>query len=417
MADAEFILRPIVVPQAAGAARPLLDRIHDWIVTVDHKRLGLMYVFYGILFLVVAGLEAKAMRIQLALPNNHFVSPQVFNQLFTMHGTTMVFLVGMPLVFGFALSADLLAMALLAASSLLIDSPEPAYVILLAATGSLGFGFGAAVMALNSYAQKLSPGREDRSVLTLNALLGAGTALAPLLVAIFVGAGAWWLMPLMVAAALTGLLLLSTRQPLDVPAGREAGAPRSERLPRRFWLFAGAVLLYGVAETLNGNWSGPYLTGERGVSVRGASVALMTFWAMVTIGRVLFATVSSRTTVRWIYAGLPLLLLAAFQIVARAGGEAGSIAAFGLAGLGCSAFFPLCISLSGQESPRCAAAMSGGLVAFYQAGYGVAAFGVGPLREFAGLPFRTIYSLGSVVAPAMFALALAVTVRPMKGAA
>src|SRR5215470_17397661 len=74
----------------------------DWIVTVDHKRLGLMYLLYGILFLVVAGLEATAMRIQLALPNNHFISPQVFNRLFTMHGTTMVFLVGMPLIFGFA---------------------------------------------------------------------------------------------------------------------------------------------------------------------------------------------------------------------------------------------------------------------------------------------------------------------------
>jgi hypothetical protein len=102
MADAEFILRPIAVPQAGSGARPLLDRVHDWIVTVDHKRLGLMYVLYGILFLVIAGLEATAMRIQLAIPNNHFVSPQVFNQLFTMHGTTMVFLVGMPIIFGFA---------------------------------------------------------------------------------------------------------------------------------------------------------------------------------------------------------------------------------------------------------------------------------------------------------------------------
>jgi hypothetical protein len=143
----------------------------------------------------------------------------------------------------------------------------------------------------------------------------------------------------------------------------------------------------------------------------------MTFWGMVTIGRVLFAGLSSRTTVRWIYAGLPVLLMAAFQIVAHARGEAASIVAFGLAGLSCSAFFPLCISLSGQECPRCAAAMSGGLVAFYQAGYGVAAFGVGPLREFAGLPFRTIYSLGSVVAAAMLAVALAVAARPVKGAA
>ncbi len=76
--------------------------MHEWIVTVDHKKLGLMYILYGILFLVIAGLEATVMRIQLAIPHNHFVSPQVFNQLFTMHGTTMVFLVGMPLLFGFA---------------------------------------------------------------------------------------------------------------------------------------------------------------------------------------------------------------------------------------------------------------------------------------------------------------------------
>src|SRR6516165_4363004 len=102
MGDAEFALRPLAVPRDIGTSRPLLDRVHDWVVTVDHKRLGLMYLLYGILFLVVAGLEATAMRIQLALPNNHFISPQVFNQLFTMHGTTMVFLVGMPIVFGFA---------------------------------------------------------------------------------------------------------------------------------------------------------------------------------------------------------------------------------------------------------------------------------------------------------------------------
>jgi fucose permease len=157
------------------------------------------------------------------------------------------------------------------------------------------------------------------------------------------------------------------------------------------WLFTGAVLLYGIAETLNGNWSGPYLTGDRGVSARGASFALTAFWAMVTIGRILSAALSSRTTVRWIYTDLPVLLMVAFQVVSHAEGETGGIVAFGLAGLGCSAFFPLCISLSGQEFPRLAATMSGELLAFYQAAYGIAAFGVGPLREFIGFPYRVIY--------------------------
>ena len=102
MSNAESVLKPMLVSPSREAARPLFDRVHEWIVTVDHKKLGLMYIIYGILFLVVAGLEATVMRIQLAIPHNHFVSPQVFNQLFTMHGTTMVFLVGMPLLFGFA---------------------------------------------------------------------------------------------------------------------------------------------------------------------------------------------------------------------------------------------------------------------------------------------------------------------------
>src|SRR5215467_4105064 len=116
------------------------------------------------------------------------------------------------------LGANLLAMTLLAASRLLIDRSDAAYGILLVATGSLGFGFGAAVMAMNTFVQKFSPGREDRSVLALNALLGAGTALAPLFVAIFIGAGVWWLMPVMVAVAVAGLLFVSTKEPLDVEA-------------------------------------------------------------------------------------------------------------------------------------------------------------------------------------------------------
>src|SRR5215469_14428773 len=75
--------------------------ILEWITTVDHKKIGLMYIGYALIFLVVAGVEALLMRIQLAIPHNTFVSPATFNRLFTMHGTTMVFLVGMPILFGF----------------------------------------------------------------------------------------------------------------------------------------------------------------------------------------------------------------------------------------------------------------------------------------------------------------------------
>ncbi|HWE49629.1 MAG TPA: cytochrome c oxidase subunit I, partial [Bryobacteraceae bacterium] len=76
--------------------------VREWIITVDHKHLGLMYIIIALLFFVVAGLQAAMIRIQLMVPNSHFVSPQSFNRMFTMHGTTMVFFVGMPFIAGIA---------------------------------------------------------------------------------------------------------------------------------------------------------------------------------------------------------------------------------------------------------------------------------------------------------------------------
>jgi len=92
----------ITWPRTLDAPRPLVERLHEWVTTVDHKRLGLMYILYALVFLVIGGLEAAIMRIQLSAAHMDFVSPQVFNRMFTMHGTTMIFFVVMPLVFGLA---------------------------------------------------------------------------------------------------------------------------------------------------------------------------------------------------------------------------------------------------------------------------------------------------------------------------
>ena len=87
---------------STASERPTyLEIVHSWVVTVDHKKLGILYIAYGLVFLLVAGSEALLMRVQLFFPLNTFLSPFTYNRLFTMHGTTMVFLVGMPLIFGF----------------------------------------------------------------------------------------------------------------------------------------------------------------------------------------------------------------------------------------------------------------------------------------------------------------------------
>ncbi len=73
----------------------------SWITTVDHKRIGILYGATALFFFLVGGLEALLIRTQLAVPDNTLISADFYNQLFTMHGTTMIFLVGMPMAVAF----------------------------------------------------------------------------------------------------------------------------------------------------------------------------------------------------------------------------------------------------------------------------------------------------------------------------
>ena len=91
-----------LAPASGSYGGTWLDTVHSWVTTVDHKKLGLMYLGYALLFLLVGGVEAMMIRIQLAQPHLHFISAETFNRIFTMHGTTMVFLMGMPMLIGFA---------------------------------------------------------------------------------------------------------------------------------------------------------------------------------------------------------------------------------------------------------------------------------------------------------------------------
>lgn len=76
--------------------------LFGWIATVDHKRIGILYLFTSVVFFVIGGIQALLIRLQLWSPNSHFLSPDAYNQMFTMHGTTMIFLVVMPTLIGLA---------------------------------------------------------------------------------------------------------------------------------------------------------------------------------------------------------------------------------------------------------------------------------------------------------------------------
>jgi len=320
-------------------------------------------------------------------------------------GTKRIYMMG--------LFANLLAMSLLVVSRFVMKEHSLAYTILLVATACMGIGFGFTVPALNTFAAAFFPKKVDRAVLTLNALLGLGTALAPVFIALFVGLGIWWGLPVLVGALILGLLLFSVTQTLNEgTTARAAHAHKDKnKFPARFWIFAAFALLYGVCETMNGNWAVPYMTKHFGASASMASLALAIFWSMVTAGRILFAAIEKWFPEKMVCRVLPFVVAAAFittACVPKTNSLLG-ILTFALAGLSCSALLPLTISFGQKELTAIAASAAGGLIAFYQIGYGIAAFGVGPLQTWAGLDLNVIFGGTAVVALAMAAVSFVVT--------
>ena len=172
-------------------------------------------------------------------------------------GTKRVYVAG--------LVAGLVSMALLLVSATVSDNQSVAYPLLLVATAFLGVGFGLTVPALNTFAAAFHSEDVNRAILVLNALLGLGTVLAPVFVAIFVGLGFWWGLPLTSTCLLVALIAVSLGLPLRAEQARTAKVGGFS-VPSRFWIYAGFAVLYGICETTNGNWSQLDMTSEVGAS-------------------------------------------------------------------------------------------------------------------------------------------------------
>ncbi len=352
-----------------------------------------------------------------------FVPQVVAAILASLGGARLAGRAGWKVVYLAGLTANLASMALLIGSRFAESGSSAAYPMLLAATACLGLGFGLTVPAVNTFTAEFHPGTVDRSILTLNALLGLGTALAPVFVALFTGLGVWVGMPVLAAILLLALLAVSLRLPLRGPAaasrpagpgaragGQSAARPGRPRpaIPPLFWVFAVFATLYGFCETMNGNWSQIDLVSLH-VSATTAALTLTVFWAMVTAGRVLFAVVQKWVPSRLAFRLLPFVLAGAFAFIALLPSRTAwaGVLAFGLAGFGCSALLPLTISFGQEAMTAISASVAGGVIACYQLGYGIAAFGVGPLRS-AGLTLPGIYAGAAVAAAGLGLLSMAI---------
>lgn len=338
-----------------------------------------------------------------------FVPQAIMAIISSLLAPTLARSLGAKNVFLAGLLANLLSMGLLIASQFLMADRTAAYAVLLLATTCMGLAFGLTVPVINTCAAAFFPLTADRAVLTLNTLLGLGTALAPAFVAVFIGLGCWWGLPVLVAILCGGLLVFSL--PLTISAGSTSNDKASGRLPPVFPAFAAAAFLYGICETMNGNWASILMSSALTNTTATASLALTLFWGAVTGGRLLFASIDRWMPERVVFKILPAVICIAFLLVPLipTGSPLPGLAVFALAGLGCSAMLPLIISFGQKRMPAIAASVAGLLITFYQLGYGVAAFGVGPLESMAKLPLPHIFAATAVPAMGLAILAAALS--------
>jgi fucose permease len=172
----------------------------------------------------------------------------------------------------------------------------------------------------------------------------------------------------------------------------------------RFWLFAAIAFAYATAEATFSNWAAIYLSEEMQLGLAVGGIGLAAFWMALSAGRVLVGVLVLRVPAERVYLVLPLLMAGAALLLGGATTPARAILLFALAGLGCSAFYPLTVSLASRRFPDHTAWAAAMLYAALVAGIGAGSFLAGALR--ARFPLATIYRLSAFGPAAAFLLAV-----------
>jgi fucose permease len=309
---------------------------------------------------------------------------------------------GLKRIYQSGLLFNICAMALIGASGWFPDNYNIAYLCVLLGTTAVGAGFGTTLPMINVYAGRFFPDNSASALTGLHTLLGTGTALAPLLVAVLVKQSGWSLLPnsalIVLVIILSGTFFLPLKGEQTGGVQKHVPAGAGFLIPAGVWLFIGIVFLYGYCETIFANWAIIFLNKEKSISPAMAGYALAAFWSMVTVGRLLVAFMAVWVPARLIYRILPIMIGASLWAVTQAESDITGIVLFGCAGLACSAFFPLSFSFAQKQFASIAETVSGSLMASYMMGYGFASYGIGKVVESGGFPLGSLYRYSIFIA-------------------
>lgn len=344
--------------------------------------------------------------------------PQVlFAVIGAVGGGLLARRVGLRTLLWVALTANALSQAALAASTAFAS--EMAYGVILCATACLGLGFGISGAPLNSYPPVFFPRQRNTAVVALHTILGMGLMCGPLYAAWLTSGQQWLAFPL----SLLGFSALLTLAVLWVALPEAATAPAQARQSLRpqdrpiasvtFWLFTAIAVLYAFAEGTFANWAMIYLQESKHLPENVAALALSVFWGAVVAGRLLVSVVVLRIAAETIWLTLPPLMIGAFLLLPYADTAVLGIACFALAGLACSAFFPLTVALSSRYFERDVAWVSSMMIAALMLGVGLGSFVLGPLQQWFAL--ERLYQIS--IAYPLLALMLMLALRRRRTAA
>ena len=304
-------------------------------------------------------------------------------------------------LFAFGLVSQAATMVLIGVSGSLHRSAG--LPVLFAAMVISGPAGGILGITLNTAAVSMFPRSHGGALSVMHGLIGSGATLGPMLVASCTGAGLWIAAPLSLATLLLWLGWIANTNPLVGLAGTVEEEHARSDVPRRLWFRSSTALVYGMGEATFTSWVVVYLRESIRVPQEVAAGALSAFWLAMMSGRL-----GSSVIMRWFRPGRISLVLAAcmsgaFLLVAHCHGASDSILRFGVAGLCCSALFPLMLSQTCSEFPDRTPRVTAIFSAAAMAGLALGSFGVGPLRAHLGL--HRIYAY-SAVGPAVLLLLL-----------
>lgn len=265
-----------------------------------------------------------------------------------------------------------------------VDAPlvQP---LLLVCLGLFGFGFGFGGGPLNGLVAAAFPRTADAAITALHFMAGVGLMIGPLYFRQLERLGLWPLAPLVLAGAAAAVLLLAWSARVaesSASAGASGGSPSRSAY---FWLMIAVAFCYALVEGSFSNWAVIFATAEKGESADVGARALAVFWGALTVGRLLVTLSLRRVPAFGIWAALPVMMVSAYLLVARVAGPTQIVLGFAVAGLACSAFFPLTVAITSKPFAAHTSWIASMLTASLMLGVGVGAYVIGSLANSIGI--------------------------------